>query len=146
MFRPLYSVFMQGEIPDAKLRGTDWQYVSTAATVGTFLRDLYGEGGVVLCLFGAAGYAVLMNALYAAMRRTGSVAWFFVYINFLLPWVWLPFQNAFATLSFYLNAFYVVLICAVSAGLHWLVTGPQSRTVDAPRSLLGRPQDLSGRA
>lgn len=113
MLRPLFSIFMQGDIPDAALATTNWQYVSSAATAGTFLRDLYGEGGITLCLLGTILYALLVRVVYVQFRRHPSGMWLFIYINFLFPWAWLAFQNAFAVLSFYANAVYVAIIYGV---------------------------------
>jgi oligosaccharide repeat unit polymerase len=111
MFRPFLSILAQGDIADAMIPDrAQWHYVSEAATVGTFLRDLYMEGGTMNCLLGAGIYALLVNFIYLRFRLKGSVVWLFVYVVFLFPWAWIFFQNAFAVLQFYVDAFYVIAI------------------------------------
>jgi hypothetical protein len=40
-----------------------------------------------------------------------------LYVNFLFPWTWIFFQNAFATLTFYINAFVVFALFAFASVL-----------------------------
>jgi oligosaccharide repeat unit polymerase len=123
MFRPLLSFLMQGDIADSMIPSrSEWHYVSEAATVGTFLRELYMEGGALLCILGSAIYALLVNVIYVQFRRRRSVTWLFVYIVFLFPWTWLFFQNAFSVLQFYIDAFYVLAISLASALLRVVIS------------------------
>jgi oligosaccharide repeat unit polymerase len=110
-FRPFLSIFMQGEyVREMVVPRSNWHFVSTAATVGTYLRGLYMEGGLLLCLFGSAIYATFVNWLYIRFRMAGGGIWMFVYIIMIFPWTWMFFQNAFSILTFHVNSFYVILI------------------------------------
>src|SRR3989442_1131242 len=112
MFRPLFSVFMQGRIPDAMLAGVNWHPVGPFANAPNGLTDLYVEGGPFLCIIGPLVYGTLINSIYIRFRRSGSPTWGFVYINFLLPWVWMFFSNAISVLGYHANALYVVSLAA----------------------------------
>jgi hypothetical protein len=121
MFRPLFSVFMQGQIPDNMLAGINWYFVAPFANAPNGLTDLYGEGGPLLCIVGPLAYGVLVNSIYLRFRRSGSITWLFVYINFLLPWVWMFFHNAFSVLNYYAHPFYVATIVVTAESLQrWM--------------------------
>jgi hypothetical protein len=137
MFRPLFSVFMQGRIPDSMLAGVDWHYVAPFANAPNGLTELYAEGGPLLSIIGPLVYGLVVNLIYLRFRRSGSTTWLFVYINFLFPWVWMFFTNAFSVLGFYANAFYVVAIAACAEWtVRWVrVTRGQAVTrVAAPQT------------
>jgi len=128
-FRPLLSMLMQGEwVREMSVPKSAWHVMTPAATTGTYLRDLYMEGGILLCLFGSLFYASFINWLYVKFRRAGGGFWFFIYIIMLFPWVWMFFQNAFSILSFYTNAFYVVAIFAIAKLLRWTLPNVVSRS------------------
>ncbi len=131
MFRPLFSVFMQGQIPDHMLAGINWHPVALFANAPNGLTDLYGEGGPLLCIVGPLAYGVLVNAIYLRFRGSGSITWLFVYINFLLPWAWMFFHNAFAILNYYAHPFFVVAIALTAEWIHRWVGGEGNRRTAA---------------
>jgi len=112
LLRPFLSALMQGDVADALLAGPyeNLYVVSGAANVGTFLRDLYIEGGVMFCIIGSIINAALVNGFYMKFRKREGGMWMFIYIVFLFPWTWLFFMNAFSVLSHFVNAFYVFAI------------------------------------
>jgi oligosaccharide repeat unit polymerase len=111
LFRPLLSALMQGEFArELDVPEQDLNVISGAANVGTYLRELYAEGGVIFCLLGTTVYSILVNGIYFKFRRTGGSYWQFVYIIFLFPWVWMFFQNVFSILSIYINSFYAFAV------------------------------------
>jgi hypothetical protein len=114
LLRPFYSLLMRGDVPDQALGQINWYFVSPAATVGTYLRDLYAEGGALFCIVGSVIYALFVNTLYLHFRRSGRLVAQFLYISFTFAWVWIFFQNAFAILGFYINAFYILGICSAA--------------------------------
>lgn len=114
MFRPFFSILMQGNIVDGMLEGIDWHYVAPFANAPNFLTQLYAEGGAWLCVIASLWYSVLINALYVHFRRSRSLVWLIVYINFLYPWTWIFFANAFSVLGYYVNALYVLMIALVA--------------------------------
>ena len=61
MFWPLLSLFMQGYIADELSSGIDLYEIIQAANIGIFLRDLYVEGGVLICLIGTFWNALLIR-------------------------------------------------------------------------------------
>jgi hypothetical protein len=82
-------------------------------------------------------YGLVVNLIYLRFRRSGSTTWLFIYINFMFPWVWMFFTNAFSVLAFYTNAFYVVAIAACAEWtVRWVrVTRGQAVTrVAAPQT------------
>lgn len=114
LFRPFLSALMQGDVARALDVSYDESYMRLGpANVGTYLRDLYIEGGAAFCIIGSIIYAVLVNAIYIKFRIKGGV-WMFIYIAFLFPWVWIFFQNAFSILQIYVNAFYVFAIYSLA--------------------------------
>jgi len=111
LFHPFFSMLMQGDlVKEMIVPHNEWHFVANAATVGTYLRDLYMEGGVFFCLLGSVIYASFINWMYVKFRRAGGGVWFFAYVIMLFPWVWIFFQNAFSILVFYTNVFYVFAI------------------------------------
>jgi oligosaccharide repeat unit polymerase len=107
-FRPLLSAFMQGDVARSLDVPVDqWDVVSNAANVGTYLTGLYIEGHAFACLAGSLVYGVLVNAVYVRFRLKGGGMWMFAYVAFIFPWTWLFFTNAFSVLSTFTNVFYV---------------------------------------
>jgi oligosaccharide repeat unit polymerase len=113
LLRPFYSLLVRGDVPDTALQQINWYFVSPAATVGTYLRDLYAEGGAVFCVLGSFVYALFINSLYVYFRRSGAIGAMFLYIIFSFAWSWLFFHNVFSVLGLYINAFYIVAICVM---------------------------------
>lgn len=114
MFRPLFSVVMQGSIPNEMLDGLDLHEMAPAANVGTFLRDLYVEGGVTMCLVGAFWNALLIRLAYNHFRRRQDDISMVIYVTLLFPWIWIFFTNAFSILTVYSNCFLAVVILLLS--------------------------------
>lgn len=114
MFRPLFSVVMQGSIPNEMLEGLDLNEMAPAANVGTFLRDLYVEGGATLCLIGAFWNALLIRLAYNHFRRRQDDISMVIYVTLLFPWAWLFFTNAFSVLTVYSNSFLAAAILFLS--------------------------------
>jgi hypothetical protein len=117
VFRPLFSLLMSGDIPRQMTEGVDMQGFIESA-VGTFLRDVYFEGGASLCIFAAILYSAMINYVYSRLRRGGGSTYLVTYIFLAFPWAWLVFNNAFGILSIYINIFYVILL--INIGL-WIV-------------------------
>lgn len=130
LFRPFLSMLMQGdyirEMSVPKSEST-WHFVSWGATIGTYLRDLYMEGGVIFCVVGSLLYASLINYLYFKFRKSGRGEWLMAYVVFLFPWTWIFFQNAFSILTFYVNAFYVFTIFLMLNIISRAVQGNRSK-------------------
>lgn len=137
LLRPFFSVLMMGDFVDGKIpTSQELNYVSDAANTGTFLTPLYAEGGLAFCLLGSLLYGLLVNSLYARLRRKGGLTNLLLYISILYPWSWLFFTNAFSVLSIYANLFYIALISFLF--LRPSTRIPPSLPVDAvtPRSPL----------
>ena len=114
VFRPLFSMLMSGDIPRQMTEGVD-MYGFIDSAVGTFIRDVYFEGGPGLCIFAAILYSTAINYIYYRFRRGGGSTFLVTYMFFAFPWTWLVFQNAFGSLSIYVNMFYAILL--VNIGL-----------------------------
>ncbi len=109
LFRPLLSALMQGDLIDSMSAPVRETYViSDAANVGTYLRGLYIEGGIIFCLLGSIIYGILVNAIYLKFRKMKGGMWMFVYVGVIFPWVWLFFTNAFSVLTTYTNLIYII--------------------------------------
>ncbi len=109
VFRPLFSLLMSGDIPRQMTEGVDMHGFIESA-VGTFLRDIYFEGGAGLCIFATILYSGIVNYVYSRLRRGGGSTYLVTYICLAFPWAWLVFNNAFGTLSIYINIFYALLL------------------------------------
>lgn len=118
MFRPLLSSIKQGEVANEMLADVTFNEISPAANVGTYLRDLYVEGGWVLCILGTVAYAFLVNSLYVNFRTSQTPMSAILYAAILFPWAWLFFTNAFSVLTTYLILAYVFI-------LHRLISRPK---------------------
>ena len=114
MFRPLLSLFMQAYIADELSSEIDLHEITPAANVGTFLRDLYVEGGVLICLIGAFWNALLMRWVHSRFRRRQDDISMVVYVVLLYPWLTIFFTNAFSVLTTYSNLFFAVVILFAS--------------------------------
>src|SRR6266436_318732 len=123
VFRPFFSMLMSGDIPRQMTEGVDMHgFIETA--VGTFLRDVYFEGGPGLCIFAAILYSAMINYVYSRLRRGGGSTYLVTYMFLAFPWAWLVFNNAFGTLSIYVNIFYAILL--LNIGL-WIVKTREGR-------------------
>lgn len=129
LFRPFLSALMQGDVVRSLDVSYDEWYIRLGpANVGTYLRDLYIEGGAVFCILGSIIYATLVNSIYIKFRMKGGV-WMFIYIAFLFPWAWIFFQNAFSILQIYVNAFYAFVFYSLAIFLGNRHTAYKSRSV-----------------
>jgi oligosaccharide repeat unit polymerase len=107
--RPVLSASGQGRLADELLSETMFiDPVSSAAGSSTFLTPLYMELGIAGVLLVPLGYGLLVNALYTRFRASPSLLSFLLYLNFVYPWAWLYFNNAFSVLTFYLNAAFIL--------------------------------------
>ncbi len=121
-FRPLLSAAGQGRLADDMLSTVVFpDPVSSAAGSSTFLTPIYMELGIAGVLIVPFAYALLMSVLYARFRAAPSLLTYLLYLNFLYPWAWLYFNNAFSVLTFYLNAMAIV-------GFVWLTAMVLPRT------------------
>ena len=120
MLRPFLSALMQGSIARSMVQNYEANYneLSGAANMGTYLRDLYFEGGAWFCVIGTILYTAFINAVYVWFRKRQSALWMCIYINFAFAWIWLVFNNFFAVLSLYANAAYMVMVVAGGAVLY----------------------------
>lgn len=117
VFRPLFSILMSGDIPRQMTEGVDMHGFIESA-VGTFLRDVYFEGGPGLCIFAAILYSAAINYIYYGLRRGGGSTYLVTYMFLAFPWAWLVFNNYFGSLSIYVNIFYAIVL--INMGL-WIV-------------------------
>ena len=107
--RPLFSAAGQGRLADEMLSTIVIpDPVSSAAGSSTFLTPIYMELGLAGVLLVPIAYALLVNVLYARFRGRPSLLTYLAYLNFLYPWTWLYFNNAFSVLTFYLNALFIL--------------------------------------
>jgi hypothetical protein len=106
--RPFLSIIAKGYIADQMLSTIFYEPVNSAAGSATFLTLLYAELGIWGLIVIPLLYAILVNLLYYRFRIKPNFINFFIYLNFVYPWLWLFFNNAFSVLSFYLNAFFVI--------------------------------------
>ena len=119
LLRPLLSATLQGSIARTMVREyeANYQELSGAANMGTYLRDLYFEGGAWSCIIGTLLYAALVNIAYVQFRKRRSPLWMCIYINFLFAWIWLGFNNFFAVLTIYVNAVFIAMVVIAGAVL-----------------------------
>jgi oligosaccharide repeat unit polymerase len=117
LLRPLLSATLQGAIARTMVKDyeANYQELSGAANMGTYLRDLYFEGGVWSCIIGTLLYSALVNLAYVQFRKRQSPLWMCVYINFLFAWIWLGFNNFFAVLTLYSNALFLAMVVMAGA-------------------------------
>jgi hypothetical protein len=137
VFRPFFSMLMSGDIPRQMTAGVDMHgFIETA--VGTFLRDVYFEGGPGLCIFAAILYSSMINYAYSRLRRGGGSTYLVTYMFLAFPWAWLVFNNAFGTLSIYVNMFYAILL--LNIGL-WVVNLRERRAGKPVGATITRSSD-----
>lgn len=119
LLRPLLSATLQGSIARTMVKGYEANYheLQGAANMGTFLRDLYFEGGAWSCMIGTVLYSALVNFVYVQFRKRQSPLWMCIYINFLFAWIWIGFNNFFAVLTVYANAVLIALVVIAGAVL-----------------------------
>jgi hypothetical protein len=113
--RPLFSAAGQGRVADDMLSTIVIpDPVSSAAGSSTFLTPIYMELGMAGLLLVPLAYALLVNVLYVRFRSRPSLLTYLAYLNFLYPWTWLYFNNAFSVLTFYLNAVFILALVWVT--------------------------------
>lgn len=117
LLRPLLSATLQGSIAQTMMKDYQANYheLQGAANMGTYLRDLYFEGGAWSCVIGSCLYTALVNFAYVQFRKRQSPLWMCLYINFLFAWIWIGFNNFFAVLTVYANAAFIVMVVAAGA-------------------------------
>lgn len=114
--RPFLSLLMQGRVASEMLEGIDLHYLSSAATVGTFMRDVYIEGGACWTVLVALSYAILVNYVYVLFKSKKTPTLMIAYLVVLYPWVWLFFTNAFSNLTTFTNLFFAAVIARLYFG------------------------------
>jgi oligosaccharide repeat unit polymerase len=131
LLRPLLSATLQGSIARTMVRDYEANYheLSGAANMGTYLRDLYFEGGVWSCMIGTVLYSALVNIAYVQFRKRQSPLWMCIYINFLFAWIWIGFNNFFAVLTLYTNAVFMATVVIAGAILSKAVRHAQGSPV-----------------
>jgi oligosaccharide repeat unit polymerase len=108
-FRPLLSIFMQGNIASEKIAIIDWNTINQWAIAGTFISPIFAEFQWAGLIIFSAVYGFIINFLYIKFIKSRSIVYLFLYANFSFCWVFLFFSNAFATLNYYLNALFIIL-------------------------------------
>jgi hypothetical protein len=108
--RPFLSVFGQGHLAQAMLDGIDFNYVTPPTIAMTFINPIYAEFGWVGLILVPIAYSGLVNTLYWRFRSKPSYTNVFLYFNFAFCWVFLFFANAFGTLTYYLNALFIMAL------------------------------------
>ena len=128
LLRPLLSATLQGSVARTAVKDYEANYheLSGAANMGTYLRDLYFEGGAWSCLIGTLLYSALVNFVYVQFRQRQSSLWMCIYINFLFAWLWIGFNNFFAVLTIYVNAAFIAMVVIAGAVLSKAVRRTQA--------------------
>ncbi len=136
MLRPFLSALMQGRIARSMVQTYEANYneLSGAANMGTYLRDLYFEGGGWFCIAGTVLYTALINFVYIRFRRRQSTLWMCIYINFLFAWIWIGFNNFFAVLTVYANAAFIVMVIAAAAVFYRATHEPLLPSISVPQN------------
>ncbi len=109
--RPFFALANQGDWADridATVAYPD--PVSGAAGSASFLTTLYAEAGILGVVLVPVFYALLVCGIYLMMRRRPSLLTILLWVNFIYPWAWLYFNNAFSVLTIYLNAAAIVML------------------------------------
>lgn len=134
LLRPLLSATLHGSVARTAVKDYEANYheLSGAANMGTYLRDLYFEGGAWFCLIGTLLYSALVNFVYVQFRRRQSPLWMCIYINFLFAWIWIGFNNFFAVLTVYANAAFIAMVVIAGA-----VLSKAARRTQASQTKLG---------
>ncbi len=114
MFRPFYTVTLRGdEIDEAKARIFTNYISSSVSMVGTFMRDLYFEGGILLIYIGALYYTIIIALAYNMLVRKANIYYLFIYSSLAYPFIWIVFQNAFANIDIYTSPIIVIIIIKI---------------------------------
>jgi hypothetical protein len=87
-----------------------YEPISGASGSATFLTFLYAELGICGLIIVPFIYGLMVNILYCNFRLKPNFINMFLYINFVYPWAWLFFNNAFSVLTFYINAFNIIIL------------------------------------
>lgn len=104
-FRPLYTLTLQGDAIAAKVAAVEFPVLGPGATVATYMRSLYLEGGLALLFVGSFVYSWLIAIFYFMARRSENFFYKSCYAILYVPWIMMFFQNLFANLNFYLSIF-----------------------------------------
>jgi len=122
-FRPLFSILGYGYVADEMINNISYEPLGGAAGSATFLTFIYGEIGIYGLVFIPLIYGLIVNILYIRFRYMPNYINMFLYMNFVYPWLWLFFNNAFSALTFYLNAMAIIMIfiCYEYAKCHFRV-------------------------
>jgi hypothetical protein len=121
VFRPIMSLLGQGVYVDKVLDRINFANLGGAAGSSTFLTHIYAELGIYGLLFVPLLYGFLVNGLYLRFREKPSFISMFTYMNFVYPWLWLFFNNAFSVLTFYINTLFIVCIYATAGMLELIL-------------------------
>lgn len=109
-FRPILSIFMQGHIAAKQLASIEWNTINDWAIAGTFISPIFAESQWIGIILFPVIYGFIINFLYTKFRKSKSLIYLFLYINFGFCWIFLFFSNAFATLNYYLNIVFIIII------------------------------------
>jgi len=110
VLRPLLSMLGKGSLADEMLAQINYEPLGGAAGSATFLTFMYAELGIWGLLFVPLIYSIFVNTLYVRFRANPSFINLFLYLNFVYPWFWLFFNNAFSVLTFYINMSFIIII------------------------------------
>lgn len=99
LFRPFFTLTLQGDQIDKAITDVKPNYISRSATVGTFMRDLYFEWGGLMVFFGAICYSIFIAIIYIQARLKPNIYTLIFYAGIGFPFIWLFFQNAFSNLN-----------------------------------------------
>lgn len=113
-FRPLLSIFTEGDLADSMLNRIDFNTLDPAIA-GTFMILIFAELSWIGLLVVPLIYAGLVNMLYRRFREKPSFSKMFLYLNFSFCWVFIFFTNPFDTLIFYTNAAFIIILGHVFA-------------------------------
>lgn len=101
LFRPFYTLTLNSDAIDSVAGDIQKNYLTSAATVGTFMRDLYFEWGTLMVFLGAIFYSGIIATIYFIFRRKPNIYTLLLYAGISFPFFWLFFQNAFSNLNIY---------------------------------------------
>lgn len=110
-FRPIYTLLLQGNLFDEL--NLNLNYIGPGATVGTYLRVLYIEGGLSMVYIASFIYAFLISGVYFMLNKKKSFFWVLIYTILYIPWAMLFFQNLYANLNIWFSVVLVIFIYAI---------------------------------
>lgn len=110
--RPIFSILLMGDEADKMLIGEALHTLGPGATVGSYMRSLAHEGGILWLFAISILYGLVISALYSKFIKSGNAIHLAMYSLLLIPWFMLPFQNLFANLNIWVGIF---LLAALSS-------------------------------